>query len=428
MTNRISSIENAVVSTFFPALTVIIVLFIPFNYHTLVGIDLHSPHLPPLHGNAVIGILDFVSLLLIAACFVSFQHRRELRPLGIVLMGTGVLAIVSLIGLALSPSPNGMMLTFRLIGMSAIVYATRLMGASQFDRYVVTAIKFTISSQAIWALWQSFSGTRTAMSINATWDAGTGSFSGPYEMAAFLILGMTVVAWSSRLHPLRAWDYAAIGLSSAAIATTFGRTGVVTVLFIAGTYGVAWVRSRSVEMAWIAGFSALPMLIVGVALHTRWTQRASIPLGDLDSGRLDLIYQAILVIREHPVFGVGPGQYGPAIADLPPDVINSTMVHGVPLLVAAEFGIVVGLAFLIWLIALGLRSLRTSIHSIAIFGAAFSYLFLDNLHYVYPMGVAMLGFWLATLDNDRFMPTHRSDGLKRFLETENASKRDRGAT
>ena len=104
------------------------------------------------------------------------------------------------------------------------------------------------------------------------------------------------------------------------------------------------------------------------------------------------------------------------------------MVHVVPLLVAAEFGILVGLAFLFWLVALGLRSLRTSIHSIAIFGAAFSYLLLDNLHYVYPMGVAMFGVWLATLDNDRFMPTHGNDGTKRILETEDASKSDTDAT
>jgi len=417
MTNRTSSVEAAVVSTLLPALIVLIVLILPFANHTLVGIELHSPHLPGILANAVVGILDFVILLLISACLAALRYRSQVRPVGIVLVGTGVLAGVSLIGLAIAPSRSGVMLTLRLISVVAIVYATRLIGSALFNRFVVTAIKVTVASQATWALWQSFSGTGR---VRYSSIAGFGSFGGPYELAAFLALGMTIVAWSSRLHPLRSWDYAVIGLASAAIATTFGRTGVLSVSLIATTYGIGWVRTRSAELAWISGLSVLPMVFVGAILRTGWLERVSQPLNDLDSGRLELVRQAILVIREHPVFGVGPGQYGPAIADLPPDVINYTMVHVVPMLVAAEFGIAVGIASLFWLVALGVRSLRVSVYSTALLGAVVPYLFLDNMHYVFPAGFAMFGLWLATLDSDRYMFARKNEGLKRTPENQDA--------
>jgi len=392
------------------------VLLIPFNVHTLSGIDLHSPHLSsPWHANAVRGILDFVNLLLISACLATFRYRFRVRPPGIVLVGAVAVAGISLIGLVISPSPNGVMLTLRLIAAGAIVYAARLMGAALFDRYVVTAIKITASSQAVWALWQSYSGTGMVL---YTSKAGHGSFNGPYEMTAFLTLAIVAVAWSARLHTLRSWDYAVIGISSAAIATAFGRTGVLTVLVVAGAYGIGWVRTRSTELAWIGGFTALPMIFVAVVLHTGWQERASQTLSNLDSGRLELMGQAVLVIREHPVFGVGPGQYGPALTDLPPEVIDHVMVHAVPLLVAAEFGIVAGIAFLSWLIVNGVRSLRVSIHSIALFCAVVPYLFLDSLHYVLPMGVTMFGIWLAALDSDRLLCERDRDGPKRSMATE----------
>lgn len=139
--------------TLLPALIVTMVLFIPFGLRAVVIIDLHSPHLVnQVKANAVIGILDVVSLLLISACVLTLAFRSRVRPLGIILIGTGVLAGISLIGLVLAPSPNGMMLTFRLIAVGAIVYATRLMGEKLFDRHVVTAIKITASSQAVLAL------------------------------------------------------------------------------------------------------------------------------------------------------------------------------------------------------------------------------------------------------------------------------------
>jgi O-antigen ligase len=286
------------------------------------------------------------------------------------------------------------------------------MGEKLFDRHVVTAIKITASSQAVLALWQAFTGTGIVLRSSI---AGVGTFHGPYQMTAFLTLAMAAVAWSARLRPLRSWDYAVIGLSSAAIATAFGRTGVLAVLVVAGTYGVGWLRTRSVELAWISGFSVLPMVFVGAILRTGWSERVGQPLNNLDSGRLELMRQAILVIREHPVFGVGPGKYGPAIADLASDVMNHRMVHAVPLLVAAEFGIVVGVGYLLWLVALGVRSIRVSIHSIALLGAVVPYLVLDNQHYTYPMGVTMVGLWLATLDSDRFMRARGNDGPETAL-------------
>lgn len=62
--------------------------------------------------------------------------------------------------------------------------------------------------------------------------------------------------------------------------------------------------------------------------------------------------RALIVIGQHPVFGVGLGQYIEAARIINPDAV---VVHNVPLLVTAELG-PMGLILLLWLTLSGLRS------------------------------------------------------------------------
>jgi hypothetical protein len=96
--------------------------------------------------------------------------------------------------------------------------------------------------------------------------------------------------------------------------------------------------------------------------------------------------------------GVGPVQYGPHLTQMGLTVLDPHVVHNVPLLVTAEFGIIVGLAFTGWLIALGIRAFRLSLYATALFLSIIPFLVLDNLHYVYGNGMMVFAVWIAILD------------------------------
>jgi hypothetical protein len=81
----------------------------------------------------------------------------------------------------------------------------------------------------------------------------------------------------------------------------------------------------------------------------------------------------------------------------------------VPLLVTAEFGMIVGLAFTGWLIALGIRAFRISVYATALFLSVIPFLLLDNLHYVYGNGMMIFAVWIAMLDYHWTAPRSSQD-------------------
>jgi O-antigen ligase len=142
----------------------------------------------------------------------------------------------------------------------------------------------------------------------------------------------------------------------------------------------------------------LPLAVTGLFLRSGWLVRVS-QSTELDLTTRDaLAARAIEMIRSSPLMGVGPVQYGPHLTQMGLTVLDPHVVHNVPLLVTAEFGIIVGLAFTGWLIALGIRAFRLSLYATALFLSIIPFLVLDNLHYVYGNGMMVFAVWIAILD------------------------------
>jgi hypothetical protein len=89
--------------------------------------------------------------------------------------------------------------------------------------------------------------------------------------------------------------------------------------------------------------------------HARagWTSRAEVNAGDITTGRDALLPQMARVLGTAPVFGVGPGNYLPALIRLEPELKKPTMVHVAPLLLVAEAGWTMAFALVLALGAFG---------------------------------------------------------------------------
>lgn len=173
--------------------------------------------------------------------------------------------------------------------------------------------------------------------------------------------------------------------------------------------------SRAALAGWAAGCAALARagvpdrrhrwvlaaLLLGVGVPALiqsdgWLVRAEEGL-DLHS-RTRLIAQAITLISEHPLLGVGAGRYVAAARERFPDAPWTQAVHDVPLIIAAEGGVVAGVVLVALLVVLAWRALRSGPAAVALYLAFVPFVIVDVYPYTAAQGTVVLGLWIGGLD------------------------------
>jgi hypothetical protein len=407
-----------------------LILLIPHRIDLEATIDQHSPHLVGTGvQNTLIGPTDVLLVIVLIACLPLVFRRSTYnkQPLG--QFGAAIFVVVVAIWLIRFPTLEGSMMLLRVTGVFGVVVAIRSMTQRDLMIGVVWPLTIGASLQALVALAQTFI-YNTGMIVPATtlaqgraWTAGRGTFSGSYALAAYLILAVAVaLSFGISKHPrntrfrslqlsgpLRVSMWTAVVLSSAAVATTFGRTALLALGLVGASYFIGWLMRRQRIMGVSAAMTLLPLAVTGAFLRSGWLVRAS-QSAELDLTTRDaLAARAIEMIRSSPLMGVGPVQYGPHLTQMGLTVLDPHVVHNVPLLVTAEFGMIVGLAFTGWLIALGIRAFRISVYATALFLSVIPFLLLDNLHYVYGNGMMIFAVWIAMLDYHWTAPRSSQD-------------------
>lgn len=403
------------------ALIAALIVVVPFSWLGLIVVDVHSPHLAGLLlTSTTLGVIDLVlSLLIVSAIATVLRSPTRLR-VGLGLGGVLTLSAVGLLSLLFTPSLAGAAAVFRLFGVAATIVNLRALDRDQFIMFVVTPFAIVALFESTLALMQTlildsgfYVGAESASGANG-WTSGLGSFFHPYSLAAYLAVSMAVILSVQRFRSMKPWEWSAVALASAAMATTFGRMAALSVLLIAVVYAFAWFRRRQRGLAYSALIVSIPAIVTGLVLQSRWIVRATQSTSLQSSGRGQLIARALEIIADNPLFGVGPAQYGPTLATMELTKYDVVMVHNVILMVAAEYGVAIGGLAAIWLIALGVRATRIPAYALGLFLAVLPFLLLDNLHYVYPSGIASFGLWVAVLDfhggydEDRSLPATKS--------------------
>jgi hypothetical protein len=241
--------------------------------------------------------------------------------------------------------------------------------------------------------------------------AGRGGLTHPYHLAFVLELGIVAALLSIR-HAARpiAW-LVALATCAAGLGVTYSRAAAVGI--VAAAIALLWPRhsrhaaraeearrdrhwSRLAALALVLGAAATG-LTMGDGWYTRTSGSTSVAAAD--SGRVERAREALELVEDHPLTGVGPGRYTIALADrgdLAPLPAHNFVLH-----VAAEAGVLAGVAVLGAALLLVRRYLLASPAVAASFVLVVPYFVFDAYPYVFPIGLFLTAVWLGLLERAR---------------------------
>jgi len=348
-------------------------------------------------------------IVLTAPDIVRRARERTLSP-GVAI----ALALVLVMAIAwiVHPSVRGVGTLLRLTGVVAGAFV--LSGAKErAERRVI------LGAFAIWAVLQcGFALAQRARGHNlglgslgefaspfynfGAAKAPQGTMVHPYLLAGLAVLAGGVLTWMYVTDRHRWWVIAA-AIGVAPVAFTYSRAAAVSCAILLVGVAVDAVLARE-RTRWLALAALTLGVVVPLAFSTAgWTKRAQDTAGNsVDTGRGHLIHQSLHVLREYPILGVGPGRYVIVLraehTDPRPSGGVLKPVHNVPLLAAAEGGVLAGALAVLLYVVLGWRAWRTGPLAFTVFALYVPITMLDHFAYSFPQGLAMTAVWIGVLD------------------------------
>jgi putative inorganic carbon (HCO3(-)) transporter len=284
-----------------------------------------------------------------AICFASFilytlTSRRRLRFDQSHVIVVGLLAIAIVSTLQAQEISSALATTLRYAAFVALyVVVSQFVGEQAMQRRLVWALSIASSIAAFEAL-RNFASGETAL---ANLD-----HSDPNDIAYILATTLPLTFWLLRERwLLRPVVLLMIGLIAAAVLLSFSRGAVVGL-------GAAAVWHMLTERRHIKAL-ALGVAVVGVAtfifvnsnprqVESGFQAKQNVASENVEM-RLDAWGAALRLTEDHPLLGVGPGNFQylyPEVTDRPPGVQSVGVVHNAYLDVGAELGVLAMALFL----------------------------------------------------------------------------------
>lgn len=365
---------------------------------------------------AVQTYLFWSDLPLIALGLVSLPalaRRLLARRLDIV-TSLVVLVTALTVAWAVHPSIRGFLQVLRFLGVAGAVLAVDR-GGRPSRLFLGGLLAVVTTLEAVIAVAQMLSGgpvglrslgeqARPLLPIGGA-DAPFGTLVHPYVLAGLAVVTIAVLV-AVALHDRGRARAVAVAVAAAGVivGVTYSRMALLALLALLVPLVLA-TRSRATRPAALVVGAALLLGagLAGLAASDGWVGRAEEAATgtNLSRGRSELAAQAVAVIRAHPLAGVGTGRYVTAVEE-DPDLARRSVrvlqpVHGVPLLLVAEGGVLVAAALVLLVVALGRAALRGGVAAWALLLAYLPFLVLDHFPVTFPQGLVITAVWLAAL-------------------------------
>ena len=221
-----------------------------------------------------------------------------------------------------------------------------------------------------------------------------------------LVTAAALIAAGLRARRLAPW---ALGVAGAAVplGLIYGRTVIAAIALGAASLlprARSDMRARWLLAALVCG-AALPAIVA----RDGWA--GSLARG-VASDRGPIVLEAIAIVAEEPVVGVGPGNYLAALRARPEIQMARAVqnAHDVPLLLAAEAGIPAGVLAAALIVSVGIAALRAGAPALTLYAVYLPWLIVDALPYVTPQGLVLTAFWLGFLRQAARGPRDRPSG------------------
>jgi hypothetical protein len=355
-------------------------------------------------------LFDLPLALLAATTLPLLAVRIRARALSLGAALWTALALLVLLSFVVHPSIEGVQTVWRVAGALAIAVAFADL-ESRERSVVVGALVITALFQTAWAVaqianggplgaWWLFESQKPLARVGDTF-LPKGTLQTPYLLAALSLVSAFLLARravnATRLLP---W-VATIAAALVPVGLTYSRGALAGVV---AAVAVLAPRARHDTARQLV----IAAVLVGVGVPALLTSSAWLARGEQfsedrpDSGRGIMLLQGITVLAMDPLAGVGPGRYMASVRTLTDDpAVRARLLptHAVPLLVAAESGVLAGAVVVLLLVALALRAYRDRDDlALALYLVLLPFWLLDPLPYTLPQGIILSGFWLGGLD------------------------------
>lgn len=348
---------------------------------------------------------DVPLALLLALFVIRCGHPRTWpRPRGAALAATA-LAVVLAVAFAVHPSIRGVDLALRVAAGAAVVASMRALPRGEARSLVLGAIVVVGAAEAALAMAQSANGgplgVRTFEFDGPLYPfgssfAGRGGFDHPYHLTCFLLVAIAAGLVALRDGGPRRPLALGIALCAAGIAVTYSRASLLALVPIVVVCAV--VGRRRAAFAITAAAIVIGFALGATLFGDGWVAKSSDSLAadTAGTGRSERAKEALRLVREEPVVGVGPGRYVIALHDVEHQLLLPA--HNVVLQEAAEGGVLAGALTLVALVALGLRALRRGAAALCCFLTLVPFFVFDSYPYVFATGLVVAALWVGLIE------------------------------
>lgn len=257
------------------------IVWLPFAYLSVTPVDTHSTHLVDRNSlrTTLVGLLEVILLALDVLALPLLVRRDTYRGLPIALIGAVAFAAVTIALVLPSPTSEGVLRCIRLAGVAGAIVTIRWMPTSTFRGAVVRPLSIGAGVQAAWALAQTFIWNNghllgSGYGSGRVWTRGHGAMDGAYALATFMALDIAVILSAGAFRRLRPVMWASVVLASAAVATKFGRSGVLAAGLISVACGLGWIIQHNKEYFPAAAAAIVPTVAGIAASWPGWQPRA----------------------------------------------------------------------------------------------------------------------------------------------------------
>jgi hypothetical protein len=355
-------------------------------------------------------LFDVPLAVLIVTAAPLLVVRARARGLGIGMALWAIIVALVALSFLFNPSLEGVQALWRITGVLAI--AVTFAELSPRERAaVIGALAIGAVVQTVWAVaqvmrgaplgaWWLFESQKPLPKAGDAWIP-KGTMQTPYLLAT-LALVSTMLAAARVVRAAAGLPWLALLVGSVIpVGITYSRAAL-------GAVALATAALLPRARSDVPRRLVTAAIVVGVGVPALLTASGWLARGEQfgeerpDSSRGILLLQGLVVFSMDPLIGVGPGQYMARVRTLTDDEGIRRMLgptHDVPLLVAAESGVVAGAAIVVLLAALGLRVLRDRDDvAFGLYIVLLPFWLLDVVPYTLPQGVILTGLWLGALD------------------------------
>ena len=394
--------------------------------------------------NTLIFPLDLAFAGLLLASVPSIVRLTKARGEGFGATGWSAMTLVLSLAWLVHPSVRGAVTLLELWGTAALAFTVTEMLGTELSSVILIAIGGVAVTETCWAGAQRIVGG--SLGLHRLGESGhplyrfgaalapMGSLVHIYVLAGLSLVAGGVLAWQATRSARPAGWLVGAGAAIAPVGLTYSRAGAIGLTYLVAALALTALRPARSGPGRARLIAAATALLIGFAVpaavwNDGWRARSAqttqalqtqhapgLPASsgttpsapsrgaDLTTDRGRLINEAVTLLRAHLWTGVGPGRYILALRDRfhaepDPRVGMFKPVHNVPLLVAAEGGLLAGVITVSLLVAVGCRALRSGGVALSLYLAYLPFILLDHFPYYYPQGLVVTALWLGVLDH-----------------------------